>query len=161
MEALRTVLPPSRFILNNIRHSFHPGAKIGALSPNGAGKSSLLRIMAGVDAEFQGEAWPHEGTKIGWLPQEHRSSHQRSARQRRVPAFATVRKRIGAEEIGRSPKRSRVLDMATMTMRTRRRHPLYKVHQRSAKADRGRKRLNRARGDERQDRDEPDLQEIW
>jgi len=50
--------------------SFYPGAKIGVLGANGAGKSSLLRIMAGVDHDFQGEAWPHEGTRIGYLSQE-------------------------------------------------------------------------------------------
>ncbi|MFL5565883.1 MAG: energy-dependent translational throttle protein EttA, partial [Gemmatimonadaceae bacterium] len=50
--------------------SFYPGAKIGVLGANGAGKSSLLRLMAGVDHDFQGEAWPHEGTRIGFLPQE-------------------------------------------------------------------------------------------
>src|SRR5918993_2823999 len=70
MKALRKVVPPSRVILDDIWLSFYPGAKIGVLGPNGAGKSSLLRIMAGRDTEFQGEAWPHKGTKIGWLPQE-------------------------------------------------------------------------------------------
>ena len=70
MKALRKVIAPSRIILDDIWLSFYPGAKIGVLGPNGAGKSSLLRIMAGEDTEFQGEAWPHKGTKIGFLPQE-------------------------------------------------------------------------------------------
>jgi ATP-binding cassette ChvD family protein len=70
MKGLRKVVPPSRVILDDIWLSFYPGAKIGVLGPNGAGKSSLLRIMAGIDQEFQGEAWAHQGTRIGYLPQE-------------------------------------------------------------------------------------------
>ena len=70
MKDLRKVVPPSREILRGIWLSFYPGAKIGVLGANGAGKSSLLRIMAGVDHDFLGEAWPHEGTRIGYLSQE-------------------------------------------------------------------------------------------
>jgi energy-dependent translational throttle protein EttA len=70
MKDLRKVVPPSREILRGIWLSFYYGAKIGVLGANGAGKSSLLRIMAGVDQDFQGEAWAAEGTKIGFLPQE-------------------------------------------------------------------------------------------
>lgn len=69
MKDLRKVVPPSREILRGIWLSFYPGAKIGVLGGNGAGKSTLLRIMAGVDHDFQGEAWPHEGTRIGFLSQ--------------------------------------------------------------------------------------------
>ena len=57
-------------ILKNIWLSFYPGAKIGVLGGNGAGKSSLLRIMAGVDKDFVGTARPAAGTTIGFLPQE-------------------------------------------------------------------------------------------
>jgi energy-dependent translational throttle protein EttA len=70
MKSLRKVVPPSKVILDDIWLSFYPGAKIGVLGANGAGKSSLLRIMAGVDQDFQGEAWAAKGTKIGYLPQE-------------------------------------------------------------------------------------------
>ena len=70
MKALRKVIAPQRIILDDIWLSFYPGAKIGVLGANGAGKSSLLRIMAGVDSEFQGEAWAHKGTRTGFLPQE-------------------------------------------------------------------------------------------
>src|SRR5689334_15809692 len=69
MKDLRKVVPPSREILRGIWLSFYPGAKIGVLGANGAGKSTLLKIMAGVDHDFQGEAWPHEGTRIGFLSQ--------------------------------------------------------------------------------------------
>ncbi len=70
MKGLRKVVPPSRIILDDIWLSFYPGAKIGVLGANGAGKSSLLKIMAGIDHEFQGEAWAHKGTRIGYLSQE-------------------------------------------------------------------------------------------
>jgi sulfate-transporting ATPase len=70
MKDLRKVVPPSRVILDGIWLSFYPGAKIGVLGANGAGKSSVLRIMAGEDQEFQGEAWPAAGTKVAYLPQE-------------------------------------------------------------------------------------------
>ncbi len=70
MRDLRKVVPPSREILKGIYLSFFPGAKIGVLGANGAGKSSLLRIMAGVDKDFLGDARPLPGTRIGFLTQE-------------------------------------------------------------------------------------------
>jgi ATP-binding cassette ChvD family protein len=70
MKDLRKIVPPQREILRGIWLSFYPGAKIGVLGANGAGKSSLLRIMAGIDQDFQGEAWAHQGTRIGYLSQE-------------------------------------------------------------------------------------------
>jgi energy-dependent translational throttle protein EttA len=70
MRDLRKVVPPSREILKGIHLSFFPGAKIGVLGANGAGKSSLLRIMAGVDKDFLGDARPLPGTRIGFLTQE-------------------------------------------------------------------------------------------
>jgi ATP-binding cassette ChvD family protein len=70
MKELRKVVPPNREILKGIWLSFYPGAKIGVVGSNGSGKSSLLRIMAGVDKDFNGEAWAAEGTRIGYLPQE-------------------------------------------------------------------------------------------
>src|SRR4029453_4880797 len=70
MKDLRKVVPPKREILRGIYLSFFHGAKIGVLGANGAGKSSLLRIMAGVDKDFLGEAFPAAGLKIGYLSQE-------------------------------------------------------------------------------------------
>ncbi len=70
MKELRKVVPPNREILKGIWLSFYPGAKIGVVGANGSGKSSLLRIMAGVDKDFNGEAWAAEGTRIGYLAQE-------------------------------------------------------------------------------------------
>ncbi len=70
MNRVGKVVPPKRQILKDISLSFFPGAKIGVLGLNGSGKSSLLRIMAGVDKEFEGEAVPMPGLKVGFLPQE-------------------------------------------------------------------------------------------
>ena len=70
MNQVGKVVPPKRKILEDISLSFFPGAKIGVLGLNGSGKSSLLRIMAGVDTEIEGEARPQPGIKIGFLQQE-------------------------------------------------------------------------------------------
>jgi ATP-binding cassette ChvD family protein len=70
MNRVSKVVPPKRTILRDISLSFFPGAKIGVLGLNGSGKSSLLRIMAGIDTGIDGEARPQPGIKIGFLPQE-------------------------------------------------------------------------------------------
>ncbi len=70
MNRVSKIVPPKRQILRDISLSFFPGAKIGVLGLNGAGKSSLLRIMAGVDTDIDGEARPQPGIKVGYLPQE-------------------------------------------------------------------------------------------
>ncbi len=70
MQRVGKVVPPKRVILKDISLSFFPGAKIGVLGLNGSGKSSLLRIMAGVDKDYVGEAVPQPGLRVGYLPQE-------------------------------------------------------------------------------------------
>ena len=70
MRRVGKIVPPKRQILKNISLAFYPGAKIGLLGLNGAGKSTVLRIMAGLDTEFEGEAAAMPGIKIGYLPQE-------------------------------------------------------------------------------------------
>jgi sulfate-transporting ATPase len=70
MKDLRKVYPPSREVLKGIWLSFFPGAKIGLIGANGAGKSTLLQIMAGRITDFLGEAFPAEGVRVGFLPQE-------------------------------------------------------------------------------------------
>jgi sulfate-transporting ATPase len=70
MRRVGKVVPPKRVILEDISLSFFPGAKIGVLGLNGAGKSSLLKIMAGIDRDFLGEAVPMPNMRIGYLPQE-------------------------------------------------------------------------------------------
>ena len=70
MNRVAKVVPPKRFIIKDISLSFYPGAKIGVLGLNGSGKSTVLRIMAGLDTEFDGEARPQPGINIGYLAQE-------------------------------------------------------------------------------------------
>jgi ATP-binding cassette ChvD family protein len=70
MNGVGKVVPPNRVILEDISLSFFPGAKIGVLGLNGSGKSSLLKIMAGLDQEYLGEARPQPDINIGYLPQE-------------------------------------------------------------------------------------------
>ena len=70
MNRVAKVVPPKRYIIRDISLSFFPGAKIGVLGLNGSGKSTVLRIMAGLDTEFEGEARPQAGIKVGYLPQE-------------------------------------------------------------------------------------------
>jgi ATP-binding cassette ChvD family protein len=72
MKGLGKVHPPDAVVLKDIWLSFLPGAKIGVLGLNGSGKSSLLRIMAGEDTEFIGEAFAADGITVGFLPQEPR-----------------------------------------------------------------------------------------
>jgi energy-dependent translational throttle protein EttA len=70
MNRVGKLVPPKRVILKDISLSFFPGAKIGVLGLNGSGKSSLLRIMAGEDKDYEGEAVPMPGMRVGFLPQE-------------------------------------------------------------------------------------------
>jgi ATP-binding cassette ChvD family protein len=81
MNRLGKVVPPKRVILRDISLSFFPGAKIGVLGLNGSGKSSLLRIMAGADQNFEGEARPQPGIKVGFLPQEPELDANKSVRE--------------------------------------------------------------------------------
>ncbi len=91
MKELGKVVPPKREILKDIWLSFLPGAKIGVLGNNGAGKSSLLRIMAGVDTEFVGEAWAAKGVKVGFLAQEPELDHDKDVRGNVEEAIADTR----------------------------------------------------------------------
>ena len=70
MHRLSKIVPPKREILKDINLSFYPGAKIGIVGANGSGKSSLLRIMAGLDTDIIGDAWAAKGTRISYLAQE-------------------------------------------------------------------------------------------
>lgn len=70
MKGVGKVYPPNRFVLKDIYLSYFYGAKIGVLGLNGSGKSSLLKIMAGVDQDFLGEAFPARDFKVGYLKQE-------------------------------------------------------------------------------------------
>ncbi|MCW5604333.1 MAG: energy-dependent translational throttle protein EttA [Burkholderiales bacterium] len=81
MRGVGKVVPPKRVILKDISLSFFPGAKIGVLGLNGAGKSSLLKIMAGVDTNFDGEAVPMPNMRVGFLSQEPQLDADRTVRE--------------------------------------------------------------------------------
>jgi sulfate-transporting ATPase len=81
MNRVSRVVPPKRVILKDISLSFFPGAKIGVLGLNGSGKSSLLKIMAGVDREYDGEATPMPNLNIGFLPQEPQLNPEQTVRE--------------------------------------------------------------------------------
>src|SRR5437016_8116388 len=81
MNRVGKLVPPKRVILKDISLSFFPGAKIGVLGLNGSGKSSLLKIMAGVDHEYEGEATPMPNLRIGFLPQEPQLDPTRTVRE--------------------------------------------------------------------------------
>jgi ATP-binding cassette ChvD family protein len=81
MIGVSKIVPPKREIIKDISLSFFPGAKIGLLGLNGAGKSTVLRIMAGVDTEFNGEARPQPGIKIGYLAQEPQLDPEKTVRE--------------------------------------------------------------------------------
>jgi energy-dependent translational throttle protein EttA len=81
MKGMGKVHPPDHVVLKDIWLSFLPGAKIGVLGLNGAGKSSLLKIMAGQDTEFLGEAFLAQGSTAGYLPQEPKLDESKTVRQ--------------------------------------------------------------------------------
>jgi sulfate-transporting ATPase len=81
MIGVSKTVPPNRTIIKDISLSFFPGAKIGLLGLNGAGKSTVLRIMAGADPDFEGEARPQPGTRIGYLPQEPELDGSKNVRE--------------------------------------------------------------------------------
>ncbi|MCX8745929.1 energy-dependent translational throttle protein EttA [Snodgrassella sp. B3800] len=81
MLRVSKTVPPQKQIIKDISLSFFPSAKIGLLGLNGAGKSTVLKIMAGVDTEFEGEAIPMSGIKIGYLPQEPQLDVNKTVRE--------------------------------------------------------------------------------
>lgn len=70
MDGVSKTYPGGKKCFENIKLSFLPGVKIGVVGANGSGKSTLMKIMAGFDEEFSGEAWAAEGATVGYLPQE-------------------------------------------------------------------------------------------
>ncbi|AFC84930.1 energy-dependent translational throttle protein EttA [Frateuria aurantia] len=81
MNGVSKIVPPKRQIIKDISLSFFPGAKIGLLGLNGAGKSTVLKIMAGVDTDFQGEARAQPGVKVGYLAQEPQLDPEKTVRE--------------------------------------------------------------------------------
>ena len=113
MNRVTKVVPPRREILKDISLSFFPGAKIGVLGLNGAGKSSLLRIMAGIDQDHHGEARPQPGIRVGYLPQEPELDPSRDVRGNVEEGIAEVRQLLDRfERIG--DRFAEVLDAGEM-----------------------------------------------
>jgi sulfate-transporting ATPase len=81
MNKVGKTVPPKRQIIKDVSLSFFPGAKIGVLGTNGSGKSSLLKIMAGLDKDIEGEATPMPGLQIGYLPQEPMLNNEHTVRE--------------------------------------------------------------------------------
>jgi sulfate-transporting ATPase len=80
MSRLNKIYPPQKTVLKDISLSFYYGAKIGIIGVNGSGKSTVMKIMAGIDTEYQGEAWLEQGRTVGYLPQEPRLDESRDVK---------------------------------------------------------------------------------
>ena len=88
MQELTKSYPGGKKCFENIHLSFLPGVKIGVVGVNGAGKSSLMKIMAGIDKDYSGEAWAAENIKVGYLPQEPILDTDLSVRENVLDAVA-------------------------------------------------------------------------
>src|ERR671929_155988 len=91
MHRLTKAYPPDKVVLKDITLAFLPGAKIGVLGYNGAGKSSLLRIMAGVDTEYRGDAMLAPGATVGLLEQEPQLDESKDVRGNAEDGVAELR----------------------------------------------------------------------
>src|SRR5438128_2837336 len=91
MHRLSKVHPPEKTVLDDLTLAFFPGAKIGVLGYNGTGKSTLLRIMAGVDREYRGQAALAAGASVGMLEQEPQLDDSRSVRANVAEGVAETR----------------------------------------------------------------------
>ncbi|MEM7437139.1 MAG: energy-dependent translational throttle protein EttA [Myxococcota bacterium] len=103
MKGVTKVHPPDKKIIEDLYLSFFPNAKIGVIGVNGTGKSSLLRIMAGEDDTFSGEAWIRPGAKVGYLPQE--------------PDLGDAKTVLEAVEVGVAPVRKLLDDFNELSMK--------------------------------------------
>ncbi len=91
MQGLSKVFPPDKKIVDDLYLSFLPDAKIGVIGVNGTGKSTILKIMAGVDKEFTGEVWLRPGVKVGYLPQEPDLGDAKTVKEAVEEAVAPIR----------------------------------------------------------------------
>ncbi|WP_373355898.1 energy-dependent translational throttle protein EttA [Pseudoroseicyclus sp. CXY001] len=91
MDGVSKAYAGGKKVFENIRLSFLPGVKIGVVGVNGAGKSSLMRIMAGQDKDFTGEAWAAEGARVGYLPQEPHLDETKTVRENVMDGVAAKR----------------------------------------------------------------------
>ena len=91
MKGMSKIYPGGKEILKDVWLSFLPGAKIGVLGVNGSGKSTVLRIMAGLDKEFGGEAWVADGAKVGYLAQEPQLDETKTVMENVIEALGDVK----------------------------------------------------------------------
>jgi ATP-binding cassette ChvD family protein len=103
MKGVGKVYPPNRYVLKDIYLSYFYGAKIGVLGLNGSGKSSLLKIMAGVDQDFLGEAFPARDFKVGYLPQEPELDAKKTVKENVMDGMGELPKLL--EEFNRISQR--------------------------------------------------------
>jgi ATP-binding cassette ChvD family protein len=94
MKGVTKVHPPDKRIVTDLYLSFLPGAKIGVIGPNGMGKSTLLRIMAGEDTTFAGEAWRRPGATVGYVPQEPDIGRKRTVKDVVEEAVAPMKETL-------------------------------------------------------------------
>ena len=94
MDGVSKTYPGGKKVFENIRLNFLPGVKIGVVGVNGAGKSSLLRIMAGIDKDFTGEAWAADGAKVGYLPQEPELDATKTVRENVMEGVASKKSKL-------------------------------------------------------------------
>ncbi|WP_417783222.1 energy-dependent translational throttle protein EttA [Terasakiella pusilla] len=92
MKDLSKVYPGGKKVVENVYLSFLPGAKIGVLGHNGTGKSTLMKIMAGLDEEYNGEAWAAEGAKVGYLPQEPQLDESKTVAENVIEALGDTKR---------------------------------------------------------------------
>ncbi len=92
MKDLSKVYPGGKKVVENVFLSFLPGAKIGVLGHNGTGKSTLMKIMAGLDNEYNGEAWAAEGAKVGYLPQEPQLDESKTVAENVMEALGDTKR---------------------------------------------------------------------
>lgn len=95
MKGVSKVYPPQRYVLKNIYLSYFYGAKIGVLGLNGSGKSSLLKIMAGVDQDFLGEAFPAKKMRVGYLQQEPELDETKTVKENIFAGMGELPKLMG------------------------------------------------------------------
>lgn len=91
MKDLSKTYPGGKKVVENVYLSFLPGAKIGVLGHNGTGKSTLMKIMAGLDQDYNGEAWAAEGAKVGYLPQEPQLDETKTVAENVMDALGDVK----------------------------------------------------------------------
>jgi len=91
MKDLSKTYPGGKKVVENVYLSFLPGAKIGVLGHNGTGKSTLMKIMAGMDQEYNGEAWSADGAKVGYLPQEPHLDESKTVAENVMDALGEVK----------------------------------------------------------------------